>query len=81
MSYITEILSSAMGLTDLEEILIKELNVSFLKVYQVISLLGVGAFGVVLEVKNLISRDISALKVKNILLYNICLQIISKKDQ
>jgi hypothetical protein len=36
----------------------------FLKLYRVISLLGLGAFGVVLEVENRINREISALKVK-----------------
>lgn len=39
----------------------------FLKIFRVISILGVGAFGVVLEVENKITREISALKVTIIL--------------
>jgi hypothetical protein len=50
-------------LSDLEEVFIKEINMPFVKVYRVISILGVGAFGVVLEVENKISKEISALKV------------------
>jgi hypothetical protein len=37
-------------LHDLDDVFIKELNMPFPKIYRVISLLGVGAFGVVLEV-------------------------------
>jgi len=36
---------------------------AFVKLYRVISILGVGAFGVVLEVENQLNREISALKV------------------
>jgi len=39
------------------------MNLPFLSVYRVISLLGTGAFGVVLEVENLHKNEISALKV------------------
>lgn len=35
--------------------------------FQIVSLLGVGAFGVVLEVKNLVTNQISALKVNLIM--------------
>lgn len=35
----------------------------FIKLYRVISILGVGAFGVVLEVENMVTKEISALKV------------------
>ena len=35
----------------------------FIKLYRVISILGVGAFGVVLEVENMLNKEISALKV------------------
>ncbi|TNV74370.1 hypothetical protein FGO68_gene5560 [Halteria grandinella] len=51
------------GLTDLEEVFIKDLNLQFLQIYKVNSLLGSGAFGVVLEVTNLISKENSALKI------------------
>ena len=37
----------------------------FVKIYRVISILGVGAFGVVLEVENKLTREISALKVSS----------------
>jgi len=51
MSHIEEVLLTHMGITDLEEIFFKDMNgLSFLSVFNVISLLGVGAFGVVLEV-------------------------------
>jgi len=50
-------------LSDLEEVFIKEINMAFVKLYRVISILGVGAFGVVLEVENQVTREISALKV------------------
>jgi hypothetical protein len=46
--HIEEVLSNVLDLTDIDEIFIKELNQSFLKIYQINSLLGVGAFGVVL---------------------------------
>lgn len=62
-SYIEEVLDTQIGLNDLDEVFIKELNMPFPKIYRVISLLGVGAFGVVLEVENNINREISALKV------------------
>jgi serine/threonine protein kinase len=39
------------------------MDLPFLSVYRVISLLGTGAFGVVLEVQNLHNNEISALKV------------------
>jgi hypothetical protein len=51
-------------LNDLEEVFIKEINMPFIKLYRVISILGVGAFGVVLEVENKVTREISALKVR-----------------
>lgn len=35
----------------------------FIKLYRVISILGVGAFGVVLEVENQVTKETSALKV------------------
>ncbi len=44
------------------------MNMHLVQIYKVISVLGVGAFGVVLEVENKITKEISALKV------------ISKKD-
>ncbi len=39
------------------------MNMPFLDIYKVISILGVGAFGVVLEVENKITKETSALKV------------------
>ena len=36
----------------------------FRKTYKIISLLGVGAFGVVLEVHNKLNDEVSALKVR-----------------
>jgi serine/threonine protein kinase len=44
-------------------VFIKEVNMPFIKLYRVISILGVGAFGVVLEVENMVTKEISALKV------------------
>ncbi len=41
----------------------------FIKLYRVISILGVGAFGVVLEVENMVTREISALKVNSLQTY------------
>jgi len=62
-SYIEEVLDQQIGLCDLEEVFIKEVNMPFIKLYRVISILGVGAFGVVLEVENMVTKEISALKV------------------
>jgi len=55
---------------DLEEVFIPELNLPFLQIYKVNSILGVGAFGVVLEVENKNTREISALKVSQLMEYN-----------
>jgi hypothetical protein len=65
-SYIEEMLDQQIGLSDLEEVFIKEVNMPFIKLYRVISILGVGAFGVVLEVENMVTKDISALKVNSL---------------
>ena len=62
-SHVEIVLQQQMGISEIEEVFIKELNLPFLSVYRIISILGVGAFGVVLEVENLLQRDISALKV------------------
>jgi hypothetical protein len=56
-------LSQQLGLQDFDEVFIPELNLPFLKIYKVNSILGCGAFGVVLEVENICKREISALKV------------------
>lgn len=61
--HIDEVLSQQLGLQDLDEIFIKEMNMPLVEIYKVISILGVGAFGVVLEVENKITKVISALKV------------------
>jgi hypothetical protein len=53
---------------DLEEVFIPELNLPFLQINKVNSILGVGAFGVVLEVENKNTREISALKVNQLML-------------
>ncbi len=66
--HIDEVLSQQLGLQDIDEIFIKKMNMHLVQIYKVISVLGVGAFGVVLEVENKITKEISALKV------------ISKKD-
>lgn len=63
-AHIEEVLHKQLGLSDLEEVFFKELNLPFLKVFRIISMLGVGAFGVVLEVENLLTLEISALKVR-----------------
>ena len=63
MTHIEEVLAKHLYLYDMEEIFFKELNLPFLSVYHIISLLGVGAFGVVLEVANNITHEVSALKV------------------
>ncbi len=52
-----------MGIRNLDSIVIVGREVSFGKLYKTIHVLGVGAFGVVLEVKNKITHEISALKV------------------
>ena len=52
-----------LGLVDIEEIFIKEMNMPLVQIYKFMSVLGVGAFGVVLEVENKITKEISALKV------------------
>ena len=59
-----------LGLVDIEEIFIKEMNMPLVQIYKFMSVLGVGAFGVVLEVENKITKEISALKV--IFLLNNC---------
>lgn len=61
--HIDEVLSQQLGLQDIDEIFIKEMNMHLVQIYKVISILGVGAFGVVLEVENKITKEISALKV------------------
>jgi serine/threonine protein kinase len=46
------------------------MNMPLVQIYRFISILGVGAFGVVLEVENKITKVISALKVIRRLLLN-----------
>jgi hypothetical protein len=57
------VLFQQLGLVDIEEIFIKEMNMPLVQIYKFMSVLGVGAFGVVLEVENKITKEISALKV------------------
>jgi serine/threonine protein kinase len=61
--HIDEVLFQQLGLVDIEEIFIKEMNMPLVQIYKFMSVLGVGAFGVVLEVENKITKEISALKV------------------
>ena len=60
---IEEKLNKHLGIADLDEIFINDLNVWFPQLYKVIAMLGVGAFGIVLEVQNLETLENSALKV------------------
>lgn len=62
-SQIDDVLAKHLGISDLEEIEFKESKLNFLSTFKVLSLLGVGAFGVVLEVLNQYSQEVSALKV------------------
>lgn len=56
LRHIESTLHRRLGLSDLDEILLKDLKCPFSAVFRVRSLLGVGAFGVVLEVDNLSTR-------------------------
>ena len=59
---------------NLDELAIIGKDQTFNKLFKVISLLGVGAFGVVLEVKNKVTHEISALKV------NIANHLLNRSD-
>lgn len=67
-----------MGINNIEELIFTDSKQPFGSVFLVRSLLGVGAFGVVLEVTNRITREISALKVR-FKVYKF--KVISKRDQ
>ena len=47
----------------MNEVYLMGKETSFKRLFKVISVLGVGSFGIVLEVKNKITHEISALKV------------------
>ncbi|CDW80264.1 protein kinase domain containing protein [Stylonychia lemnae] len=73
------VLKNHLQIESIYDIQIPQLELKFEDVYELKSLLGEGAFGVVLEVQNLISNEISALKVYNQQIKVI--QIISQKNQ
>jgi hypothetical protein len=50
---------------NIKDINIQHLNIPFKKIFKIQGLLGVGAFGVVLEVLNKFTQENSALKVNN----------------
>ena len=58
-------LKTKLGISRLEDLELEFMKrkISFLDVWKVNSLLGVGAFGVVLDVTNLRSKEVNALKI------------------
>jgi hypothetical protein len=60
---IKSLLEEKLKITDINDLDIDILSLKFKEVFKIKSLLGVGAFGVALEVLNKMNNEVSALKV------------------